>query len=294
MLQLDAEEVLGGDEDVVSAVDKAVSKPVGIVVLGGGEGSGGRLYEAACLLKSVIRDRAYLLIAERVDIAAAVNASGVVLSDHGLPAIVARCMMMDSKPESVVLPLVGRRVQTENAALNASNSEGADFLIYSVAQDMHDAETLNSVIENVKIPIFFMVGKNTSVTQKSHLCSSGVSGFVISLEVLRLPIDSVLGEFLDSVSATDPRQLHEVKSNYNRKILGVDYNSHSHGKMGIGSFIKLGSKEKQLLETESSVLLEAINVIQEAAPLMKEVSLLIDAVSQLDEPFLLAIVVIVC
>lgn len=54
------------------------------MVLDGGVGTGGRLYEAACLLKSVIRDRAYFMVSERVDIAAAVNASGVVLSDQGL------------------------------------------------------------------------------------------------------------------------------------------------------------------------------------------------------------------
>lgn len=65
-------------------IDKAVAKWVRIVLLNGGEGSrGGRLYEAACLLKSVVQDRAYLLISERVDVAAAVGASGVVLSDQG-------------------------------------------------------------------------------------------------------------------------------------------------------------------------------------------------------------------
>lgn len=71
-------------DDALDWVDKAVSKWVGIVVLNGGDGGSGKsLYEAACLLKSVVRDRAYLLIGERVDIAAAVNASGVVLSDQG-------------------------------------------------------------------------------------------------------------------------------------------------------------------------------------------------------------------
>lgn len=42
------------------------------------------------------------------------------------------------------------------------------------------------------------------------------------------------------------------------------------------------------------MLNEAIEVIKKAAPLMEEVSLLDDAVSQIDEPFLLVIVVIVC
>lgn len=82
MLQLDPDEVLAG-EDALDLVDKAVSKWVGLLVLNGRDSSGGRLYEAACKLKSVIRDRAYLLISERVDIAAAANASGVLLSDQG-------------------------------------------------------------------------------------------------------------------------------------------------------------------------------------------------------------------
>lgn len=82
MLQLDPDDVLVGD-DALDLIDKAVSKWVGILVLNGREASGGRLYEAACKLKSVVRDRAYLLISERVDIAAAANASGVLLSDQG-------------------------------------------------------------------------------------------------------------------------------------------------------------------------------------------------------------------
>lgn len=82
VLQLNSDEVLRS-EDALDAVDVAVSKWAGIVVLDAGEGSGGRLYEAARALKSVIGERAYLLITERVDVAAAVGASGVVLSDQG-------------------------------------------------------------------------------------------------------------------------------------------------------------------------------------------------------------------
>lgn len=68
---------------MLDLIDEAVAKFVGIIVLNGGEASGKSVYEAACLLKSVVKDRAYFLIAERVDIAAAVDASGVVLSDQG-------------------------------------------------------------------------------------------------------------------------------------------------------------------------------------------------------------------
>lgn len=82
MLQLEPHDVLA-DDDALELIDKAVSKWVGIVVLNGGDASGGKVYEAACKLKSVVRNRAYLLVSERVDIAAAANASGVVLSDQG-------------------------------------------------------------------------------------------------------------------------------------------------------------------------------------------------------------------
>lgn len=85
MLQLNPQDVLQDNRDVLSLIDDAVSKNwIGIVVLNdGGDASGGKMYEAACLLKSVIGGRAYLLLSERVDIAAAVNASGVLLSDQG-------------------------------------------------------------------------------------------------------------------------------------------------------------------------------------------------------------------
>lgn len=82
VLQLDPNDVLAGG-DTLDLIDKAVSKWVGIVVLTSYEATGARLYEAACLLKSVVRDRAFLLVSERVDIAAAAAATGVLLSDQG-------------------------------------------------------------------------------------------------------------------------------------------------------------------------------------------------------------------
>jgi len=83
VLQLDSDEVLAADNHAFALIDKAVSKWVGIVLLSSKEPSGGKLYEAACSLKSLLQNRAYLLVAERVDIAAAAAASGVLLSDQG-------------------------------------------------------------------------------------------------------------------------------------------------------------------------------------------------------------------
>ncbi|KAM3735301.1 hypothetical protein ACB098_10G078500 [Castanea mollissima] len=288
ILHLHPNDILNSPK-ALDLVDKAVAKWVRVVVLTGDENSGGKLYEAARLLKSVVGDRAYMLIAERVDVAAAVGASGVLLSDQGLPAIVARNTLIDSKPESVVLPLVARNVQTANAALNASNSEGADFLIYDIGGEKHFDGAVKSVFETVKIPFFVVLascGEDTLFTEASNLLKSGASGLVISLEVLELFGDDIVRRLFNTVHMNKRTQA-KVESSIKQKLLNVD--NGVYGKKGVAGFIKVEDKEKQFIETERTVLLEAINVIRKAAPLMEEVSLLIDAVSQIDEPFLLVI-----
>ncbi|KAK4407133.1 putative transmembrane GTPase FZO-like, chloroplastic [Sesamum angolense] len=250
VLRLSSDDVFRDDKAVLDVIDEAVSDRVGIVVLTGGEGSGKKLYEAACLLKSVIRDRAYLLIDERVDIAAAVNASGVLLSDQGLPTIVARNTMMDAKTDSVILPLVARNVRTHNAALDASNSEGADFLIYTI-----DGE--------------------------------GVSGLVVSVDELSSTGEDDLGNLFYSEYAY--KKVDDDRQSFDN-LRVADKENGFPGKKMIAGFTKLEERERQFIVKERLILLEAIDVIQRAAPLMKDISLLKDAVSQLDDPFLLVIV----
>ncbi|KAJ6998385.1 transmembrane GTPase FZO-like [Populus alba x Populus x berolinensis] len=294
VLQLDPEDVIRGGSEALDLIDKAVSKSVGIVILNGsigGGGSGKSLYEAACLVNSVVRDRAYLLIGERVDIATAVNASGVVLSDQGLPAIVARNMMMGSRTESVVLPLVARIVQTPNAALKASNSEGADFLIYVHGPEEDFDSEMSPGFGNVKIPIFVLDasrGEATLSVGASKFRKTGASGLVLSLEDLRLFSDDALSQMFDTVSATGKNFQDDLESF--SKLKSLDMENDSHKKTTVAGFVKLEDREKQLIEKERSILLEAIDVIQKASPLTGELSLFIDAVSQIDEPFLLAIV----
>ncbi|KAJ8543169.1 hypothetical protein K7X08_005692 [Anisodus acutangulus] len=293
VLKLSCEDVLRDNEiTVVGEIDKAVSGRVDVVVLSGGGASGGKLYEVACLLKSVIKGRAYLLIDGRVDIAAAVSASGVLLSDQDLPAIVARNTLMDSKSEElVVLPLVARIVQTPTAAVDASNSEGADFLIYEVGGNSEPEELVNSVFEHVKIPVFVMIGSlgdRKVFNEASNLLESGASGIVISMEDLRSVTDNNLGKLFYSAYALKKKT--EEKSQSNSPLKVSDSGNGFPGREGVAGFIDLRDREEQLLEKERLVLRETINVIVKAAPMMEEISLLKDAVSQLDEPFLLVIV----
>ncbi|KAL3517570.1 hypothetical protein ACH5RR_020159 [Cinchona calisaya] len=296
VLLLSSEEVLENRTDAVELIDTAVANSVvGIVVLRGGGAAGGKLYEAACLLKSVIKDRAYLLIDDRVDIAAAVNASGVLLSDQGLPAIVARNTMIDSKSESVVLPLVARNVQTSSAALDASTSEGADFLIYTITPGGSSTreDLVTTLFQRVRIPIFVMVDSFIDENEKSFnealgLVKSGAGGLVVSLPELKLFGSGDSSKLYENVYAFSKMRDDKVQNFDGINVLDAD-NGRS-PKSGVAGFTKLEDRERQLIEKERSVMLEAINVIQRAAPLMEEVSLLIDAVSQLDEPFSLVIV----
>ncbi|KAL2900647.1 putative transmembrane GTPase FZO-like chloroplastic, partial [Bienertia sinuspersici] len=286
VLQLNTIEVLN-DNSVVDFVDFVVSKWVGIVVINGGQESGGKLYEAASLLKSVIRDRAYLLVAERVDIAAAVNASGVLLSDQGFPPIVARNMLMSSKSQSVVLPVVARIVQTINAALNASSAEGADFLIFRPLADETIDIVLNSINRSVKIPVFVamdLLNNDGLFDEVPNVLACGASGVLSSLEELK-----AIGNGLSKIlyDTTDKRNQDEVGNFNKRDVLTACGFTRD---MEIPSFLKLEDREMQFIHKERRLLVEAVDTINKAAPLMEEISLLNDAIAQLDEPFLLVIV----
>lgn len=190
-----------------------------------------------------------------------------LLSVTGLPAIVARNTMIDSKSESVILPLVAKNVQTANAALNASNSEGADFLIYDIGGEKRVDVAVRSVFENVKIPIFVVFpscGADTLFTEASNLFKLGASGLVISLEGLGLFGDDVLRKLFNTVYMK--RTQDEVESSIKLKLFNMD--NGVYGEKRVAGFVKLEDREKQIIETERTVLLEAINVIQKAAPLV--------------------------
>lgn len=182
-------------------------------------------------------------------------------------------MMMGSKSDAVVLPLVARNVQTPNAALNAANSEGADFLIYGFDhQDNHfDLDIkINSGFDDVKIPMFVTYSSRgkaaTPVTEALKFLKSGASGLVLSLEDLRLFNDDALSQLFNIVIAMEKKSQGELESINNLELLDVE--NDTNGKTKVAGFVKLEDREKHLVETEKSVLLEAINIIQKATPLV--------------------------
>ena len=178
--------------------------------------------------------------------------------------------MLDSKSESVVLPLVARMVHSVDAAVNASKSEGADFLIYGSGDSKYLSQEVNSVCEKVKIPIFAWCNlnrKNMSYAEASSLLTSGASGFVTSLESFGLFDDDFLRKLFDTGYA-NKITLDGLGGNVNEhKLLNVDTDFQSENDV-VAGFINLEEREKQLIETEKSVLNEAIGVVKKAAPLV--------------------------
>jgi hypothetical protein len=71
-----------GGEAAAAAVNDAVTAGATAVVLDGSDNAAA-LYEAAVKVKELLRERAALLLLDRLDIAAAVGAEGVVLSPTG-------------------------------------------------------------------------------------------------------------------------------------------------------------------------------------------------------------------
>lgn len=290
VLRVGTEEALRcGDE-----VADAVSRGVGIVVLEAGEEGGGRSYKAARALRATVGDRAYLLIAERVDVASAVGASGVVLADDGIPAIVARSMMMKSNADSIYLPIVARRIQSANSALSASSSEGADFLIVNTGSGDF-VDVINDVVgQHVKIPIFVTLNHLSEGTYSdftSRLLQSGASGVVTSLAGMELLNDDLIKKDFTKVgSAEELPQASYSSAGMLEDVNNVMVLTRDCEKTKVAGFTKLDEEVIKLIEIEKPILNEAITIIRKAAPMMEEVELLVDAASRLSEPFLLVIV----
>ncbi|KAH9617554.1 hypothetical protein KSS87_007131 [Heliosperma pusillum] len=285
VLQLTPQDILLNATPNLDFIDAALVNQVGIVIIGDADiaGGGAKLYEAACLLKSLIRDRAFLLVLDRVDIAAAVNATG-------LPPIVARNTLMGSKSESVYLPVIGKMVQTVNAAIFACDSEGADFLIFNSPVEQHTDILRESINQKIEIPVFYQSSffKNDGFFNKVPMkIMPAASGVVTTLEELMSNGD-LLGKLVYNIPAVNDTSPKEI-ANFSKKNM-LNTTNGLGGNLGFDSFVKLEDSEAQFIKKERRVLVAAANIIEKAAPLMEEISLLNDAISQLDEPFLLVIV----
>lgn len=186
-----------------------------------------------------------------------------------LPAIVARNTMMDSESEElVVLPLVARIVQTPTAAVDASNSEGADFLIYEVGVNSEPEDLVSSVFGRVKIPVFVTIGSlgdRRLFDEASNLLESGASGIVVSMEDLRSVSGDDFGKLFYSAYSLKKKTEEDSQSN---SRLNSDLGNGFPSRKKVAGFVELRDRERQLLEKERLLLHDTINVIENAAPMV--------------------------
>lgn len=173
--------------------------------------------------------------------------------------------MMDSITDSVMLPLVARNVQTYDAALDASDSEGADFLIFTLNGGASPEELVRSIPGSIKIPIFVMV--DSPMDEKSlHSLRSGASGVVVSVDEFKLLREDGLSKLFDSEYASNAK-VEDIGQSV-EDIKTIDMQNGYYEKQMIGGFTRLEEREQQLLDKERTVLTEAISVIERAAPLV--------------------------
>lgn len=109
------------NDDLADRVAAAVAGDVDLVQLREKDLPGGQLLELAAALKKRIGGRAWLIINERVDVAAALPAAGVQLGEDALPVAAARRLLGRDA-------LLGRSIHSLAGAKRAV-AEGADFLI---------------------------------------------------------------------------------------------------------------------------------------------------------------------
>ncbi|GLC54198.1 hypothetical protein PLESTB_000834000 [Pleodorina starrii] len=121
-LQIEAARVLS-DAAVMEVISQSLQGGCNMVVLWDSNANAAAMYDAALRIQELLRGRAALLLVDRTDIALAVGAQGVLLTDQGVPTVVARRMLSGSGPA-----LVGRVVSDESAAVTAA-ADGANLLL---------------------------------------------------------------------------------------------------------------------------------------------------------------------
>jgi thiamine monophosphate synthase len=186
-LSVDVPDVVNPSSGILEDIRAAVAGGATAVVLcpGGDAGAGGsgELYQAAVRLKELLRGRAALLIADRTDIVDAAGADGAVLTEGGLPTVVAKRMLQDG------LALVGRSVCSAAAAAEAA-ADGANFIILEGSAGEGAAPTAEEAAEarqqqrsSASIPVVAATA-GAQGKQLEQLLAAEVDGLLVQVSQL--------------------------------------------------------------------------------------------------------------
>ncbi len=176
---------VGDQRTLVPRVVQAVAGGVDLVQLREKDLPGLRLVEMARDLKEAIDGSALLVISERVDVAAAVEADGVQLGEDALPVSAARRILGPDK-------LIGRSVHSAEGADQAV-SDGADFLVVGTifATGSHVGEKtagpglIRHIAPGCRVPLIGIGGINPA--NLSQVMQAGASGVAVIASILAAP-----------------------------------------------------------------------------------------------------------
>ena len=173
-------------ETLEQAVEAAVKGGCTVVQLREKNCTSYEFYELALSVKNITDYYGVpLIINDRLDIAAAVNADGVHLGQKDLPANIARAVLGESK-------IIGVSANNLEAALKAEN-DGADYLgvgaVFATGTKKDtkpvSTESLKEICSQVKIPVVAIGGiKRDNITL---LNGTGISGVAVISSVIGKP-----------------------------------------------------------------------------------------------------------
>lgn len=264
----------------------------GIVLEADSSIGSGTLYEAAISLKQLVRGRTPVLVFERMDIADAASVDGILLSEKGLPTVLAKDLVQNGAA------LIGRIVGSGAAAV-ASAAEGVNFVVMRIDDSLNNQ---NVVVRNVQeavkqrsgasVPVIVDCGGSLGSGQLIESCTAaGAAGIGTSLaEILTVANKMSVSEkdaamYLYS-SLMKSQKEDTLEAPQPLTVEGAQSEAHSVGQLSQllnNSREALAAKEKDMLKRLEGYLELHCRQLEEA-------SLLKDAILQLDELFLLVVV----
>ena len=184
-LCLVTDRTVGDEATLVTRVAEAVSGGVDMVQLREKDLHGAQLLDLAQRLREAVRDRALLVINERVDVAAALPADGVQLGEDAILVSSARRIL---GPEM----LIGRSVHSVAGARQAF-SDGADFLVVGTmfASRSHPGEEpagpglLRRIVPDCPLPAIGIGG--ITAENCGEVMAAGAAGVAVITGILAAP-----------------------------------------------------------------------------------------------------------
>jgi small GTP-binding protein len=260
------------------AVDRVLHAGATVVALqdsSPGETSGKTLYEAAAKLKTLVRGRACVLIGDRTDIALSAELDGVVLTDEGVPTVVAR----KSLPETAVVAVSSETAEDGETA----SKEGADLVL------VRNEEVLEAIREKVSVPIFVDAAEGLdSLLSVTSLAAKGANGVTLR----RLPAAS---ESEGTIAEAVQRVTKGLKQNNRDQDSTVSNGSTSTNGVATTTtepkkFSLVSADGEEMIDRERELIEELLAFLNENCSDLEEIKLLTEARKGLEELFLVVIV----